>query len=446
MKPYLAENRSLRLATLCVLYSAQGIPDGFVKTALKTYLIDRNVSVAEIGTIIAMVSWPWSFKWVWGPFIDRYGYFPMGRRRPWILFAQGCMALALFGMLLIPDLSANARLLAGMVLAVNIFASLQDVSVDALAIDLLPDRERGAANGFMFAASFGGSYIGGRLLGALLLTSGVAAAVGTQIAILLAIALFPFLFRERVGDLLLPRRGAAARDASANIAKPSSLAQVFKMLLRAFSLQSTVLAILSLVAVNAHLVYWPAHVQRQLGWTAGDWLGLEGGWGNLCGILGSVVGGLTATAFSAKRAVILSLAAMACCWFAYAALPGQWSNPAVVSGLFMAENAVAGALQVAMWSLFMSLCWPAVAATQYTAFMAMLNVSYGLGAKLAAWFDQNFGIVNSHTALGVLQASLIVVVLLIDPSETRRKLGSGVRDVPQPELDAGLPFPPEPPR
>jgi PAT family beta-lactamase induction signal transducer AmpG len=454
MKPYLAENRPLRLTTLCVLYSAQGIPDGFVRTALKTYLINQQVSVAAIGTIVAMVSWPWSMKWVWGPFIDRFGYAPMGRRRPWILLAQTLMAVALVGMLLIPDLSANIRLLAAMVLLVNIFASLQDVSVDALAVDMLPPEERGAANGFMYASSFGGYYIGGRVLGYLLLTFGLTAAVSAQVAILLAIAAFPLLIRERPGDVLLPRPGLAARHASAAHPRPGSLWQVFRMLFRAFSLRSTlmaaVLALSSLIAVNGHLVYWPAYIQRERGWTADQWLALEGGWGSIFGLIGCIAGGLTASAIGAKRAVIAAQLGMGGIWFSYAVFSGSWESRTLVSGLFMAESALGGALQVTMFALFMGICWPAVAATQFTAYMAMLNLSNGMGAKLADAIVTNFGIVNSHVALGVLQTALVVAVLAIDPEETRRKLGTGVAPgEPEPkaahEIDGGLAFPPDPP-
>jgi hypothetical protein len=66
MMPYLAENQSLRLATRCVLYSAQGIPDRFVRTALRNYLYTNDVSVKDAGAIVAMVRWPWMTKWV-GP-------------------------------------------------------------------------------------------------------------------------------------------------------------------------------------------------------------------------------------------------------------------------------------------------------------------------------------------------------------------------------------------
>src|SRR5262245_28935033 len=204
MSPYLSENRPLRLGTLCLLYAAQGLPDGFVRIALKAYLIAQGASTDAIGNVIATVSWPWSLKFLWGPFIDRYGYAPMGRRRPWILFAQFMMATTLLGMLLIPNIAASLKWLSLMVLAVNIFASLQDVSVDALAVDLLPAEERGVANGFMYGSNYAGSYVGGKVLGNFIHQYGFPFAVKVQALLIACIAAFPLALRERRGDELLP--------------------------------------------------------------------------------------------------------------------------------------------------------------------------------------------------------------------------------------------------
>jgi hypothetical protein len=90
-----------------------------------------------------------------------------------------------------------------------------------------------------------------------------------------------------------------------------------------------------------------------------------------------------------------------------------------------------------MFAMFMGLSWPIVAATQFTAYMALLNVSNALGAVLAAKFESNFTMPNAHLALGCIQLALVGIVLMIDPLETRRKLGEGNLDVtPGPQPDA----------
>ena len=45
---------------------------------------------------------------------------------------------------------------------------MQDVAVDGLAIDLLDERERGRANGLMYASKYGGGAIGGAGMSAVL--------------------------------------------------------------------------------------------------------------------------------------------------------------------------------------------------------------------------------------------------------------------------------------
>jgi len=427
---FLNQSSALRLSTLCVLYAAQGIPDGFVRIALKTYLIGQNVSTEAVGTVVAMVSWPWAMKWVWGPFIDRYSYRPMGRRRPWILLAQTGMAIALATLLLTPDLTSSIRAIAGMVLLVNIFASLQDVSVDALAVDLLKPSERGVANGFMYGSNYAGVFIGGAVLGYCIQEYGFSTAVATQIGMLALIAAVPLMIREQPGDRLFP---ILSRDMPARTEPetegPTTLGHLFYLLLRAFSSRTTllaaVLAVCSLITVNSHLINWPVHLQRELGWSGADWLFLEGRMAVWFGLGGSLAGGVVASAIGAKRTVILSLGGLATCWFSYYFLQDQWTSRTVVTILFLVESMFAAFLQVSMFALFMGLCWTSIAATQFTAYMAMLNISNGIGAKLAGTIERVFEVPTAHLALGCLQLALIIVVLGIHPNEVHKDPGRG---------------------
>jgi PAT family beta-lactamase induction signal transducer AmpG len=190
----LAERRWLRLFTLCVLYVAQGIPWGFMATTLPPYLAKRGVNAESVGMVLAMTTLPYAFKWVWGPIVDAFTIPALGRRRPWILFAQLMMAATIITMIAIRitvdiDARVDDR-------DHTIFNSLQDVAVDALAIDLLQDDERGRANGAMYASK----YLGGdrrRRDGHRDRVVRPAQLLMAQAAILLAIMVVPFLVRER---------------------------------------------------------------------------------------------------------------------------------------------------------------------------------------------------------------------------------------------------------
>jgi PAT family beta-lactamase induction signal transducer AmpG len=421
----LDQNRSLGLATLCALYAAQGIPDGFVRTGLKTYLIDRGASIDAIGEMIALVSWPWALKWAWGPIIDRFRYHDMGRRRPWILFAQSGLLVSLSTIFFAPHLVESYRGLGLLILIANSFAALQDVSVDALAVDLLPEKERGVANGFMFASSYAGQFIGASVLGGLLLTYGIGTAASLQVVLLLVIATLPLCFRESAGDALLPcnRRSFPSKDRD----ERHNVRALFRRLARAFSVRSSwvagLLALSSLVAVNAHLVFWPAYLQRQLNWSSEDYLALEGNYSVWFGLGGCICGGGIASWLGSKRTVTAAVVLLAATWFAHAVLEPYWSNPAVVTALFLLATATAAILQVAMFAMFMSIAWPPVAATQFTAYMALLNVSNGIGARIAGTLDAAFSMQSLFLVFGAYEIATIALLIGIDPQETRRLLG-----------------------
>ena len=108
---------------------------------------------------------PWSVKFLWGPVIDRFQFPDMGRRRPWILLAQSGMIVVLASMMLIPNPEENVLTMAWMFLVYNIFTSLQDVSTDALAVDVLQPHEMEKVNSYMFTAKSVGGIIGGAGLG-----------------------------------------------------------------------------------------------------------------------------------------------------------------------------------------------------------------------------------------------------------------------------------------
>ena len=155
---YLSENKSLRMLTLCGLYLAQGVPWGFVTITFASWLAEpeQGITAEQLGPILAVATLPWSFKFLWGPLMDRFTISSLGRRRPWIILAQSMAIVILGSMMLINDLpnliwtqppegSGWSQLifslvpgpLAGLILLANVFISLQDVAVDALAVDLL---------------------------------------------------------------------------------------------------------------------------------------------------------------------------------------------------------------------------------------------------------------------------------------------------------------------
>ena len=86
--PTLSENAFLRYISFAALYFAQGIPNGLLWYAMPAWMAMNGKTPAEIGSFVAVIGIPWSFKIIAAPLMDRFTYLPMGRRRPWILFGQ----------------------------------------------------------------------------------------------------------------------------------------------------------------------------------------------------------------------------------------------------------------------------------------------------------------------------------------------------------------------
>ena len=157
----LVDSYRARVFTLCALYVAQGIPWGFMTVTFVTFLAAEGVAAKDLALLLTLGTLPWSLKFLWGPVIDLIQYRPMGRRRPWILLAQSGMILVLILLSFNANADTDIQVLAGMFLVYNIFTSLQDVSTDALAVDMLKTHELEKVNSYMFTSKAVGGIIGG---------------------------------------------------------------------------------------------------------------------------------------------------------------------------------------------------------------------------------------------------------------------------------------------
>ena len=200
----LTVNKTRRVVTLCLMYFAQGLPWGFASVTFAAYLIDNGTPVEDIAILFATVALPWTFKWIWGPVVDAIFIEKYGPRRQWVLFAQAGMALTLGSLILVDNLNEQVELVTRVLFVHNIFASLQDVATDALAVEILQPDEVAKVNGFMFAAKRGGIIIGGAGLGVLVSYIEISGVILAQLALLLLIMWIPLTLIEKPGVKLFP--------------------------------------------------------------------------------------------------------------------------------------------------------------------------------------------------------------------------------------------------
>ena len=437
--PSLADHKTLRLLTLCLLYLAQGMPWGFVTYTLAAWFAGQGMDAKSLGAALAITSLPWSIKFVFGPVVDRWTVPAFGRRRPWIVLAQSLMVVTIFAILAVPDLVADLRILVGLLFVHNVFAALQDVAVDALAVDLLDEDERGTANGLMYGCKYLGGGIGGAGLSMVMESAGLQSAIAVQGMILAMILLFPLLLRERSGDRLLPFGAPARSDAAPAgadfgeapgvpaVDPPRSMAATFALLWSVFRLRSPALGAvfalgMSISAGGLGVIATVFYVQH-LGWADTEYAQFAGGPALGMGLVGAFLGGWLADKLGRRAVIIGSCLALAAVWLGFVAAQPYWESRAVVKFFLLVDPLFMSMMAGGFFALCTDLSLPAVAATQFTAYMALSNLSASVGQYVGGVIAESFTYPQLFVAGGLMQIAVAGVMLFIDPLQARRELG-----------------------
>jgi len=435
----LVDNRWQRTIMLCAMYFAQGLPWGFMVTALVAYLTDEHgINATQAGKLTAIVLVPWTFKLVWAPLIDTMTIRSMGRRRPWILGAELMMAVSLLGILFMGDLSNNLDLLAWMFFIHNCFASLQDVSTDALAVDIIPPDEQGLVNGLMWGSKLIGRAIGAFGMAYVIQHLGLSAAVLVQFVLLLIIMLFPLLWVERPGekrvpwgkplrgndDALTPNRAAAA-DAIAALRNPLD---VFRDLFRGFSLITTfaflLFGVFHVICWGiVEVVYKTLYIQ-ELGW---DYVKLStvSSLAVFPEMAGALLGGWIADRFGRRKVISLGFGMYGLLAFVFGACPHLWNQYWFAVGYLLLNPGALAFGAVGFLSMGMRISWTRASASMFTIYMTLSNVGHVIGNSVVGPLrdDYSFSYEQTFWFAGLAAVVPLIFLVAVRPEQVDERRG-----------------------
>ena len=417
----LTTDKWLRVTTLCILYFAQGFPWGFMLTALLSFLASKGLTLAESGQLTAMAYLPWTFKLFWGPIIDSFTYRAMGRRRPWILFAQFGMALTLIAMVWMGDLTSNIGLLGWMFFFHNCFASLQDVSCDALAVDILLPEEQGKVNGAMWGSKVIGTGMGAVVMGTLLVSNGLVFAIGAQTILMFIIISFPLFILERPGEKRFPWSRVSSNEPDEDKKSIKNPLNVIKDLVHAFSKRPCFFAglfiLISAINQGINSGVLPVYYSSTLNWQSDTYSQVSGGPGAILEFFGAILGGVLADRFGRRKVFFLG-----------------WGSFSVLSGIFgllvlttdqlpywfqvfylVVYPALVAVGTVSMFALAMALSWSKASATMFTSYMAISNMSVVIGGKLIEPLSELMSIGQIYIVMMFVCLAPVVFLKSMDP-------------------------------
>lgn len=411
-----------RLTTFGILYICEGLPLGFATVAIAAYMRREGLDVAQVGAFVGAFYLPWAFKWAWAPLIDLVGLKRFGGRKAWILLCQVLMIVTLYFIARI-DYSRYFDLLIAMVIVHNVFAATCDVAIDSLAVNSLREDERGQGNGFMFAGAYIGQGLGG---GGALFISGM---YGFDVS---------FLYVGLLLSLVMLFVIFFVRDPTASsivTAKSSEVWRKFTQALGAFvhelrvgffrsgkgPLIGVFFALLPFGAMALSSAVSTA-LKVDIGMTDGDIAQLNI-YSTVTSGLGCVLGGWLADKLGKRKMLALFYALTTLPTLYLAVMLGGESG---IGGITIPQyfaTELAFALSMGMHygtsaAIFMGLTNPAIAATQFTGFMALRNLTISYtnawqGVAVDAW---------GYSTLFFIDAALAILPILVIPFLADRKV------------------------
>jgi len=410
MKLILSESRYLRYFSFTILYVAQGFPFGLVTVALPAFLLERGTSPAAVGGFVGLAMLPWTFKWLAGPMMDRFTYLAMGRRRPWVLVAQLGLALTGLAFAFFPDGLDNLVTLTALCFVLNCFGAAQDVAVDGMAMDVLPEEEHGRANAFMGFGQVAGISGSAAIAAFVLQSFGLPGISVMLVAGFGAILLWAVLVRERAGEKALPWTAGHATERSLQL-RAGSWATIAVDLSRVLILPASLLLICVSSLFRFSDALWiqvgQTVVVQQLGVASTDyssWISITGLIAALAGLgLGVFIDRLGVKRFYLGALLAYGLLATAVGFSAFA-----WESSAFLMTVSAVQAFVYQGVFVSFIAIHMKLCGTRVAATQFAIYMGVVNFARSLGATAIGAlqpylaYDQMFFVVGAGFFLAVV--------------------------------------------
>lgn len=369
----------------------QGIPAGFSLTALANYLTAEGVKPSVIGSFAAIVGLPWAFQFVWGPLIDRYQGSPMGRRKPWVVGAQFLAFLASLSLLFVHNPVTQITTLAWLFFTHSIFAAVQDASVDAMAITVIAEDERGRVNAFMRAGFLIGTGVGAAVFSQLLRTYGFFNAALSQSLCLLTLTIITFFIREQPDDQLLPSFKSST-TAKPNTAQRATLpehkfkwlfTELFKGLFSTRSLLLFGAIVVAYVSISLFSRAYSYQLIRVLGWADTSVSVLTGTYGMLVATGAALMGGYIADRISPRRLLVVVLTVVAVYLICFNGLAMYWTQRPVAQTGLVALYFMDPSISVAAMPVLMAICRKGVEGSQFTTYMAFVNLSDILGSYVS---------------------------------------------------------------
>lgn len=407
-----------RLFIVFLLGFSSGLPMALISSTLQAWYAESGMSVLATGAL-SLVGLPYVYRMFWGPILDRYSLFSLGKRRSWILTMQILLLIG-FNVLAWFTPEQHPKLLAFIALILACFSATQDLAIDAQRTEYLPITRH--ALGASLAV------FGYRL--ALLLSGGLALIMAHHfgwaftyrfMGAMMVIGMFAVLWSDEPSSEIPEKTDFASsfiNPVKEFIARPGIiylLVFIFCYKLgEAFTTTTSGIVMPFLIQGLGFSLETIAYINKMLG-------------------IGSIlVGGLTAgfilMRYSLYRALLFFglLQALTNVFFVALALVGK--NVVLLGIAVCLDNFAAGMGSTALVALFMRLVDKRFTGTQFSMLMAFSTLPRILSGPVAASIQMSIGWVGLYQLSVVCALFFIPFLLKIKEHTKEKKMESNVLD------------------
>lgn len=408
-----AEPASLRMLSLGF---AAGLPLLLVFGTLSFWLREAGIDRSTIG-YLSWVGLAYGFKWVWSPLVDRLPI-PiltrlLGRRRSWLILAQGCIMIALIGMAM-TDPRQSLTPVVWCALAVAFASATQDIALDAFRIESADADHQTALSavyqmGYRLAMIWSGAG-----------TLWLAAWADWQTAyLLMAVSMLPGVLTVLFSHEPIPRPIPPAK----NIADwlQSALVEPFADFLRRFQWQAVLL--LALIAtyrisdVVMGVMANPFYVD--MGFTKEEIAAVTKIYGVIMTLVGAFLAGTLVLRIGVMRLLMLGAVMSAATNLLYVWLAGVGHNVTALIFVISADNLASGIASSAFIGYLSNLANVNYSATQYALFSSMMLLLPKFIAGYSGEFVDAFGYGPFFTSTALLGVPVLFLVWFASKTKNR---------------------------
>ncbi|MDN3612372.1 MFS transporter [Vibrio ostreicida] len=384
------------LAIMAGVYTIQSLIGMFTLQGIPAVLRSEGVSTSQIGLLyLAML--PWALKFLWAPYIEK-------RRKQGntfkshgaiILLAQ-CLILLVLGVVALTPALQQPLLLFSAVLLLAMLSTFADICTDGLAIDRLPQTQRGIGN----VMQVGGGYLGAMVGGGLFIY--LTGAYNWQTATLVLMALVSIMSIPSMNLLSQPFTPSEKRLTS----KPSLKSAILNPKVQ----QGLILvALCQLGTRGVQSMMMPFLSDKGI---ALEDLGLlAAGGGALTGLVGIAFSGWLLNRVSAPKMLLACLAIEAIIFSGLWMQSAQYIDlPLGVETLFVLNSFIAAVKFVALYTLMMAWSYGSQSGVDFSLFQSMDMIVAIVMAMACGWVIASFDY-QTHYAITV--CTTVVAALLL---------------------------------